>query len=45
MYEYGEGVTKDYATALREFKPLAEEGKADAQNILGVMYQKGWVMC
>ena len=31
----------DYATALQEFKPLAEQGDADAQFNLGVMYQKG----
>ena len=31
----------DYATALREFKPLAEQGDADAQNSMGWMYQKG----
>ena len=40
-----EGVTAynrgDYATALREFRPLAEQGIADAQNTLGVMYYKG----
>ncbi len=31
----------DYATALREWRPLAEQGNAKAQNILGVMYEKG----
>ena len=31
----------DYATALREFRPLAEQGNAGAQNDLGVMYEKG----
>ena len=31
----------DYATALREFKPLAEQGDAYAQYNLGVMYDKG----
>jgi len=31
----------DYATALREFEPLAEQGDADAQLMLGVMYNKG----
>ena len=30
----------DYVTAFREFKPLAEKGAAQAQNILGVMYDK-----
>ena len=31
----------DYATALREWKPLAEQGVAVAQSNLGVMYSKG----
>ena len=31
----------DYATALREWKPLAEQGNADAQFNLGLMYRKG----
>ena len=31
----------DYATALREWTPLAEQGNADAQVNLGVMYRKG----
>ena len=32
---------KDYATALREFLPLANQGNAQAQNNLGVMYKNG----
>jgi TPR repeat protein len=28
----------DYATALREWKPLAEQGDASAQTLLGAMY-------
>ncbi len=31
----------DYATALREFRPLAEQGNALAQNKLGYMYRNG----
>jgi TPR repeat protein len=31
----------DFATALREWRPLAEQGNADAQFNLGVMYRKG----
>ena len=31
----------DYATALREWTPLAEQGDADAQTLLGVMYNEG----
>ena len=32
---------QDYATALREWKPLAEQGPARAQHNLGVMYNEG----
>ena len=32
---------KDYATALRLWRPLAERGNADAQSNLGVMYATG----
>ena len=42
---FDEGVTAyergDYATALKEFRPLAEQGHAKAQSILGVMYHGG----
>ena len=31
----------DYATALREWKSLAEQGNASAQYNLGLMYDKG----
>jgi TPR repeat protein len=31
----------DYATALREWEPLAEQGLANVQYNLGVMYDKG----
>ncbi len=33
----------DYATALREWRPLAEQGNAVAQSNLGVMYGQGRV--
>jgi hypothetical protein len=43
--DYQKGVTAyergDYATALREWTPLAKQGHADAQNKLGWMYVKG----
>jgi TPR repeat protein len=29
---------QDYATALKEWQPLAKQGNADAQNNLGLMY-------
>jgi uncharacterized protein len=32
----------DYATALREWEPLAEQGVADAQTNLGVRYNSGY---
>ena len=31
----------DFATALKEWRPLAEQGDAYAQNNLGVMYENG----
>jgi uncharacterized protein len=31
----------DFATAMKEWKPLAEQGNADAQNNLGFMYRNG----
>jgi len=31
----------DYATALKEWRPLAEQGHAGAQNNLGAMYEDG----
>ncbi len=31
----------DYATALREWRPLAEQGDASAQTNLGFMYENG----
>ena len=42
---FAEGVAAykrgDYATALRELRPLANQGVAEAQCNLGVMYSKG----
>ncbi len=32
----------DFATALRELTPLAEQGDASAQYNLGLMYDNGW---
>ena len=43
--DFQKGVTAaqsgDFATALREWTPLAEQGDADAQYNLGVMYDNG----
>ena len=36
--------TGDYATALREWRPLAEQVNSDAQNRLGIMYDTGKVI-
>ena len=44
--DFNKGLTAaqsgDFATALKEWKPLAEEGNAVAQNNLGLMYHNGW---
>ena len=44
--DFNKGLTAaqsgDFATALKEWKPLAEEGNAVAQNNLGLMYDNGW---
>ncbi len=34
----------DYDTALKEFRPLAEQGHAQAQVNLGIIYSQGLVM-
>ena len=41
MEGYDAFETGDYATALQEWRPLAEQGDADAQFILGGMYLNG----
>jgi uncharacterized protein len=42
---YDEGVAAyergDYATAIKEWRPLAEQGDADAQFLVGNMYDNG----
>ena len=38
MTAYNRG---DYMPAIRLFRPLAEQGNAKAQNVLGVMFRKG----
>ncbi len=43
---YDEGAaafnSKDYAKAFGEFRVLAEQGDAQGQNGLGVLYENGW---
>jgi len=41
MYEEGRGVPQDYAEAARWYRKAADQGGADAQNRLGLMYEKG----
>ena len=43
-YEAGEGAYQrgDYATALRELRPLAEQGNHSAQFFMGVCYANGY---
>ena len=41
MYDQGEGVKQDYAEAVRWYRKAADQGDADAQFCLGVMYYNG----
>ena len=41
MYGNGRGVPKDYGEAVKWFRLAAEQGNADAQTNLGVMFQYG----
>ncbi len=41
MYYAGNGVSQDYAEALRWYRKSVEQGDASARNNLGVMYQRG----
>jgi TPR repeat protein len=45
MAGFAEGATaynnKNYAVALKEIRPLAQAGNADAQHLLGLMYYMG----
>ena len=41
-YLKGDGVTKNYAEAVKWFKKAAEQGSADAQFFLGFCYMAGW---
>ena len=42
MYRTGRGVPQHDKTAVKWYKLAAEQGYADAQFKLGVMYGKGW---
>ena len=39
---YDAYIRGDFTTALKEWRPLAEQGDALAQNNLGLMYDNGW---
>ena len=41
MYLSGQGVTQDYAEAVKWYRLAAEQGYADAQDELGAMYMDG----
>ncbi len=41
MYDNGQGVPQDYATAVKWYRKSANQGYAKAQNNLGVMYDDG----
>ena len=41
MYRNGEGVPQDYKEAVKWYRLAAEQGRAVAQNNLGIMYEYG----
>ncbi len=41
MYGTGQGVPQDYVEARKWYRLAADQGNADAQNNLGIMYVKG----
>ena len=41
MYAEGQGVTQNYTKAKYWYKKAAEQGNANAQNNLGVLYENG----
>src|SRR5208283_2618949 len=41
-YYYGRGVPKDYDEAVKWYRKAADQGNADAQNNLGIIYQNGF---
>ncbi len=41
MYRKGDGVVRDYKTAVRWYRKAAEQGFPNAQFNLGVIYAKG----
>ena len=41
MYRFGQGVPQDYAQAVQWYRKAADQGDADAQSTLGLMYRRG----
>ena len=41
MYYHGKGVAQDYKQAVKLYRQAAEQGYAEAQYRLGVVYEKG----
>jgi len=41
MHGKGDGVSQDYAEAVRWYRLAVDQGNAGAQNNLGVMYKNG----
>jgi uncharacterized protein len=41
MYDYGEGVPKNFAQAIDWYRKAGDQGNADAQNNLGTIYYDG----
>ena len=41
MYEKGDGVEESYEKAVEWYLKAAEQGLADARNVLGLMYKNG----
>jgi TPR repeat protein len=41
MYDFGRGVTQNYAEAVKWYKLAAAQGDAKAQHNLGLMYYEG----
>ncbi len=41
MYGFGNGVTQNYAAALKWYHKAADQGYADAQLNLGLLYTRG----
>ena len=41
MYNHGNGLKQDFGEAVRFFRKAADQGDAEAQCVLGILYEKG----